>query len=103
MRHEGSTRQNKDSGQIKPDNSPESSAKSLLRKFFVIPYLGDKIQGPSRGQQNRQKPPFTALLEPRFERPEVAQGGLEWPKGGLKWPKSGLKWLIPSPKRGPGS
>ena len=60
--------------------------------------IGDKIQGPSWGQQERRKKTlFWHLLGPRFEWLEVALAQ-RWLKGGLKWPKIGLKWLIPSPK-----
>ena len=46
--------------------------------------LGDRIQGPSWRQQQRQKPPVLALCGPNFEANprwlKVAYSGLEWPK-----------------------
>ena len=48
--------------------------------------LGDKIQGPSWGQQKRRKPPLWHLLDPRLE---VAWGGLKW----FKVASSGFRWL----------
>ena len=56
----------------------------------ILLTLGDKIQGPSWGQEKRRKPPFLAPSGPTFKANprwlKVAKGGLKWPKGGLKWP-----------------
>ena len=46
---------------------------ATIGKLPPIPSLGDKIQGPSWGQQKRRNSTFWHLLDPRFEWLEVAE------------------------------